>query len=127
MSLRFRRQKRVFTSWVVVLNILAYPLLTFLATPIAHARDDGRWVVLCTLQGVKSIYVSAEGKIAQSAPEETCPALQLLHLVGSATCIAPPPLPVGMLYVLGMVDRLHVYAYLAPHISVYPPRAPPAV
>ena len=119
----FSRQQTKRIAWALVGSILLYPLFTYLATPIAHTTVNGEWVVVCTLQGEKSVFVET-GRQAES-PSDACPALKLLQLTSSSKTAEPVTLPSRVVtYTLAQAD-VPGYLYYTPHFSVFPSRAPP--
>jgi hypothetical protein len=78
-------------AWALIGVLLLQPLLTFLAAPRIVTDADGRFLVLCTLEGLKRVDTGAPGGAAGAAgEEESCPALKLLGLLASAALPAAP-------------------------------------
>ena len=111
---------------MLILSILLYPLLTYLATPAVQVRHDGHWTLVCTLKGLKAVYVDLEtyGGLQVDA-DDHCPALDLLELVGTAFRPAPQRYPDEIAYALAVLDQSDRRGYLSSHHFVFSSRAPP--
>lgn len=120
----FRRQ-RAMTAWVLVFSILLYPLLTYLATPLVQSHADGQWIVVCTLQGEKAVFVDFDGK--QSGAPESCPALKLLQLFGSTPVSLAAAVSTQPLYLLATAGTFEPDVFHPPPFLKYSSRAPPIV
>ena len=117
-----RDQSRV-TAWLLAFSILLHPLLTYLATPLVSAHENGYWTVVCTLQGAQKRFV--EFDTGEANGFESCPALKLLQVVGTGSAAIPPFVPSLRLYASVPVGTSVDYPYLAPHFAFFPTRAPP--
>lgn len=124
--MRFSRGTNAISVWVLTASILLYPLLTYLVSPTVATRSDGQWVVICTLNGLKAHYVETEYALdVEPAPDEHCPALQLVQLVSMSALPSPMLVPSATMSLLGSVEQPPFYRYRPPHVSVFPTRAPP--
>lgn len=119
------RARKGMVPWMLTINILLYPLLTYLATPSVQSHAHGQWVVICTLEGNKAVQIDFE--TASDRAPETCPALKLMHQLTGPDQVVPPGLPVLLLHALTGAPASQPYPYRPPHVRTYPPRAPPAV
>lgn len=117
------RARQGMVPWVLTVNILLYPLLTYLGTPSVQSHAHAQWVVVCTLQGEKAVQVDFNSGSGQ-APE-ACPALKLMHQLASANEVALCELPALVLHALIGQLVANRYSYLSPHVRTYPSRAPP--
>lgn len=88
--------RNTLTAWLLVAGLLASPLLTYLATPLAQRHADGVWTVLCTLKGNEPVFIAlAEGPGTGEADSADCPALQMLQMFGHATLPLQCPVRTG--------------------------------
>lgn len=119
------RRQRAITAWVLIAGILLQPILTFLASPWFTEDGQGHLTVICTLEGLKEVYVDDSSPLTQQTDDEYCPALELIQLVGSAHQVAPPVIAPLALYFVGLVDQTYDQEHHSLHYSAYSTRAPP--
>ena len=122
------RQARSITAWVLVAGFLLQPLLSYLVTPWATADARGHLVVMCTLNGLKQVYVDpADPDQTTQVDSESCPALTLWQLASSAQTPAPLAIVPGTLYLVGELRSTAVSPRHASPDVPYLSRAPPLV
>lgn len=120
------RQRRAFTSWVLVIGVLLQPLLTYLATPWLSEDARGHVVFMCTLNGLKQVRVESDlFGLATESEQEACPALTLVQLAETARVAAPLAIGPAPIYVVDLVDITHDDQFQTQHRSFYFSRAPP--
>lgn len=113
---------------LVVLCLLMQSVLAFLVTPMAvsHDTEAGKvTIVLCTLQGTKSVTVDMP-EFASDGPE-ICPALELNHIAGSASLAAPPPALAPLSLARAVPVTALSTAHRALHYAAFSSRAPPVI
>lgn len=102
------------------------PWLSFWTSPLLSSNAKGETIVVCTINGYKSI--TLEAQVPQLTLEEVsdyCAVLQLADALGSS------PLPQIIIPALTPIPfqldtPYSAYAYQVPHLSLYSSRAPPA-
>ena len=111
----------------MILVITMSPWLSFWTSPLLSNNAKGETVVVCTVNGFKSI--TLEPQASQLTLEEVsdyCAVLQLADALGSS------PLPQVIISEL-LPTPFHLdtpysaYVYHVPHLSLYSSRAPPAL
>ncbi|MCP5312189.1 MAG: hypothetical protein H6955_01445 [Chromatiaceae bacterium] len=118
--------RNTLTAWLLVAGLLASPLLTYLATPLAQRHADGVWTVLCTLKGNEPVFIAlAEGPGTGEADSADCPALQMLQMFGHATPPAAVPGPNRIAHLLALAVAPRSPGYFPEHFSAFPTRGPP--
>lgn len=112
--------------WVLLAAFLLQPVLTYLATPLVTHDTQGQQIVICTLQGEKSVLLDLPGPDADDGAEH-CPALKLYQIAGTLQIVEPPLPPMLVLQMLHLLDQTAEHAHHALHFSAYSTRAPPAL
>jgi len=113
---------------LVALCLLMQSVLAFLVTPmtVTHNTDeDSVTIVLCTLQGTRSITVDMPAFATDEG--DICPALELNHIAGSANISAPPPVLSMIPVAVPVLARQPVSAHRTLHYAAFSSRAPPSL
>ncbi|HPE61386.1 MAG: hypothetical protein KDI15_10160 [Thiothrix sp.] len=120
------RKIRTPLTGLLLLALVLTPWLSFWSTPQLARTAAGETVVICTLEGLKTIRLDANGIIADTpAPDGLhCPALHLAKLF-SQTVLPGPMLPDLPIQAQHSPHHHHHYTHIVPHLSVYSERAPP--
>jgi hypothetical protein len=114
--------------WVLIAVFLCQPILAYLATPMAVIDRNGSYSMVCTLQGMQVKLVTEQSSIAdKQVPDEECPAIKLLQMIGSTQISLPPVTPFFCLNAIGLNDQAADRSHRQLHFSAYPCRAPPLV
>ncbi|MEZ5479667.1 MAG: hypothetical protein R3E95_19980 [Thiolinea sp.] len=121
------RNPRTLLIGLLLLTLALTPWLSFWTTPLLARTTQGETVVLCTLQGLKTVQLDRNGVIANTDADSSdwhCPALQLAKLFNQTTL---PDLLVMPVHPQPRAQTLvdSSYTYTVPHLSVYVGRAPP--
>lgn len=113
-------------TWILIAAYLLQPVLSYLATPFVAHNASGQTVVICTLQGSKSITLDIPA-VEQLQNAEHCSALQLLHSLASTRPADPLPAmaTLGQAVADSLVPVLEPLRKDLP--SSYLTRAPPIV
>ena len=111
---------------MVLLLLLVQSVTAFLVTPMTvdhDAREGKMTIVLCTLQGTRSITVDMP-ELAGDDPQ-VCPALELNHITGTASLTAPPPVLSLHNPPIGYTPTTLGAAHRTLHYAAFSSRAPP--
>lgn len=103
------------------------PWLSFWTSPLLSTNAKGETVVVCTINGFKSITLEPQTpELTLEEVSDYCAALQLADALGNS----PPP-QVNTPEFASTKFRLNTpysaYVYQVPHLSLYSSRAPPAL
>lgn len=73
---------------LALFSVVSMPLLSYLATPLVRSDGHHGWTLLCTLKGVRAVYVAELADPTHNGDgagdDGGCPALQLLQLAAMA-------------------------------------------
>jgi hypothetical protein len=125
-SLRPMRRQPDTVVWVLLAAFLLQPVLTYLATPLVTHDTQGQQIVICTLQGEKSVLLDLPGPDADDGAEH-CPALKLYQIASISQISEPPASPVVTLYAVEFLEQTASVAHHTLHFSAYSTRGPPAI
>lgn len=108
--------------WMMTLVITMTPWLSFWTSPLLSNNSNGETVIVCTVNGFKSITLTPQ--FTADDVSDACAALQLADALSSS------PLPSANKANLApyphTLNTPHfTYAYEVPHYSLYSSRAPP--
>lgn len=109
---------------MLLLTFLLQPLLAYLVTPLVTHDAQGLQVVICTLQGERTVTLDLPGS-TDTDKIDHCPALELFQIAGTSQISAPPAMPVSTLYVVEVLHPSANVAHRRLHFSAYATRAPP--
>lgn len=123
-----RTETRYWVAVLVTLCLLSQSILAYLVTPmtVTHDTASGKvTIVLCTLQGTRSVTVDMPEFAADAA--DICPALELNHVAGSANLMAPPPVlsPIAVTQPLPLAQPAAAHRSL--HYAAFTSRGPPVL
>lgn len=113
---------RVAVAWVLIGTFLLQPILTYLVTPLIDHDAQGEQIVICTLQGERTVTLDLSDGEGESGH---CPALELFQVAGTSQISAPPTMPVSTLYVVEVLQPTANVTHRRLHFSAYATRAPP--
>ena len=72
-------------AWVLIVAFLLQPILSYLVTPMPMKNEKGFHTVICTLNGIKEVYVDlpsiSGGSNVQNLDE--CPAIKLFEIAAT--------------------------------------------
>ncbi|PWQ98594.1 hypothetical protein [Leucothrix pacifica] len=98
------------------------PWLNFWTTPLISSNAKGETVIVCTVNGFKSVTLKAHLTLEEVS--DYCAVLQLADALGSSPlptpgipAFTPTPFQQNTIYTS--------YVYRVPHLSLYSSRAPP--
>lgn len=111
-------------AWLLVACFLLQPVLAYLATPSVTRTADGVMVVVCTLQGEKTVRLDLPSP-AHEPGTDHCAALQLFQIAGTGVTGQPLRAPALALFAIGVVDTPTPVRHALPVFAAYAPRAPP--
>ena len=120
------RPGRAVIAWVLVVGFLLQPVLAYLVTPIFAHDDQGRKIVICTLEGSKLVTLELP-QLADKDDTEHCSALKLYQMAGAAQVSEPPDSPEVSLYLVEWLDQTAGHQHHSLHFSAYSTRAPPTL
>jgi len=111
---------------LVAFCLLMQSVLAFLVTPmtVTHNTDeDSVTIVLCTLQGTRSITVDMPAFATDEG--NICPALELNHILGGANISTPPPVLSMVPVTVPAKKSQPVSAHRTLHYAAFSNRGPP--
>lgn len=115
--------RRALLVWILIAGFLLQPVLAYLVTPVLTHDVKGQQIVICTLQGEKTITIDLPSLADEST--EHCSALKLYQMAGAAQVSQPPDVPDVVLYAVQLVDHTAQLSHRRLHFSAYSTRAPP--
>lgn len=125
-SLARQPRNRHWVGLLVGLCLLIQSVLAFLVTPMVvhHETEDTRvTVVLCTLQGTKTVTLDMPAFASDEA--DICPALELNHIAGSTNLLAPPAVLARLPLNPPTAIDDPISAHRSLHYAAFSSRAPP--